>query len=264
MANEGFNRSFRLATEALKDAKKIVCFSGAGISAESGIPTYLDQMPDPWTQHDPRALETAKAFRENPNLVWAWYLWRRRMVARAQPNAAHLALAHIGSLGYQISVVTQNIDDLHERANSIDVIHLHGSLAVAKCFACHRPAELTRDQIEVPDVAEMLVDPPRCNRCRGKLRPGVVWFGENLPMDAWRSAVSLVKGCDVLISVGTSGVVTPAADIPHIALSSGTPVIHVNLVDVGTGRPDEIMLVGRATEILVQLCEFLATEARKR
>ncbi|MCF5392895.1 NAD-dependent deacylase, partial [Pseudomonas syringae] len=212
---------FGLATEALKDAKKIVCFSGAGISAESGIPTYLDQMPDPWTHHDPRALETAKAFRENPELVWGWYLWRRRMVARAQPNAAHLALAQMASFGYPVSVVTQNIDDLHERANSTDVIHLHGSLAVPKCFACHRPAELTRVQIELPDGEEMFVDPPRCIRCRGKLRPGVVWYGENLSLDAWKSAVALMRGCDVLISVGTSGIVTPAADLPHIALSSG-------------------------------------------
>ena len=248
----------RLPAEALKDARKIVCFSGAGISAESGILTYLDQMPKLWAPYDPRALETANAFRESPALVWGWYLWRRRQVDRAQPNAAHLVWHQMVNLGYEVSVVTQNVDDLHERAGSTDVIHLHGSLTMPKCFACHRPAELTSDQMEIPDEGA-LVEPPRCKRCRGKLRPGVVWYGEDLPPGTWKNAVSLVKNCDALISVGTSGVVTPAADLPHIALASGATVIHVNIVDVGAQAANELMLVGRATDVLAKIHESLST-----
>jgi NAD-dependent deacetylase len=242
---------------ALVSARRIVCFSGAGISAESGIPTYRDKLTGLWAHHDPQQLETAKAFRENPQLVWGWYLWRRQQVARAQPNAAHLALQRMANLGRKISIITQNIDDLHERAGSEDVVHLHGSLATPKCFACNRPADITFDQPVLEDGS--LAEPPRCSRCNGKLRPGVVWYGESLCPGVWKSAVALVKNCDVLISVGTSGIVTPAADIPGIALASGATVIHVNTASVGAGQPNELMLTGRAAEVLPQLCELLSS-----
>lgn len=246
------------AIAAMKSARSIVCFSGAGISSESGIATYSEKLTGFWATHDPRHLETAKAFRENPQLVWGWYLWRRQQVSRAQPNAAHLALQRIASLGPTVSIITQNIDDLHERTGSEDVIHLHGSLATPKCFACNRPAEVTPDQ-PVPEGGS-LIEPLRCGRCNGKLRPGVVWYGEDLLPRTWRSALKLVKNCDVLISVGTSGIVTPAANLPGIALSSGATVIHVNIADVGTGEPNEIMLTGKASEILPQLCASLLSE----
>lgn len=241
---------------ALLKARNIICFSGAGISSESGIPTYRDALAGLWSQYDPEKLETASAFRQSPQLVWGWYLWRRQQVALALPNAAHFALCRMAATGRTVSIVTQNIDDLHERAGSQDVLHLHGSLATPKCFACHRPGELAQDQLAVP-VEGALVEPPRCKRCGGKLRPGVVWYGENLSRDVWKSAMSLVRGCDVLISVGTSGTVTPAADIPRLALASGALVIHVNTADVSLGEYNEIMLIGNATGILAQLSGFL-------
>ncbi len=250
------------AAKALLGANEIVCFTGAGISVESGIPTYRDRLTGLWARRKPDHLETAKAFRENPSLVWGWYLWRRRQVAQAEPNAAHLALRQLAILGKKVSIITQNIDDLHERAGSVEVLHLHGCLAKPKCFACHRPAELSRDQVTVAEDGA-LIDPPRCKRCNGKLRPGVVWFGEDLPSGVWKSAVALVKSCDVLISVGTSGVVTPAAGIPELALSSGAVVIHVNTDDVGMGSPNELMLIGRATEVLSQLCTLVSNEGRR-
>jgi NAD-dependent deacetylase len=240
------------ASEAIRRSKKIVFFTGAGISAASGIPTFRDKLTGLWEKHDPKRLETANAFRENPALVWGWFLWRRRQVAQAQPNSAHLCIPQLAKAGWEVSVVTQNIDDLHERAGSAEVFHLHGSLMSVKCFACHRPSDLTFEQMEVPD-GDRLIQPPRCSRCNGRLRPGVVWFKENLPEDAWRSAVRLVKSCDLLISVGTSGVVTPAADIPEIALSAGATVIHINLEDVGLGGANEIMLLGSAGEVLQAL-----------
>ena len=248
------------AAKVLLGANNIVCFTGAGISVESGIPTYRDRLTGLWARHNPQHLETAKAFRENPSLVWGWYLWRRRQVAQAEPNAAHIALRQMANLGRRVSIITQNIDNLHERAGSVEVIHLHGSLAKPKCFACHRPAEITQDEITVSGEGS-LIDPPRCKRCNGRLRPGVVWFGEDLPPGAWKSAVALVKSCDVLISVGTSGVVTPAADIPDLALASGAMVIHVNTVDVGMDDPNEIMLIGRATEVLPKLHTSMSNEA---
>lgn len=247
------------AKKAIMNARKIVCLSGAGMSAESGIPTYRDKLTGLWSCYAPERLETANAFRENPRLVWGWYLLRRQQVALAHPNVGHRALCRMAATGRVVSVITQNVDDLHERAGSQEVHHLHGSLATPKCFACHRPAELPREQLTIPEDGA-LVEPPRCGRCNGKLRPGVVWYGEDLPSDIWKSAVALVKSCDVLISVGTSGTVTPAADIPRLALLSGATVIHVNTEDVSTGAQNELMLIGKATEVLTKLCALSPSE----
>lgn len=248
------------ATEALRASKKVVFFTGAGISAESGIPTFRDKLTGLWTKHDPKRLETADAFREHPALVWSWYLWRRHQVGQAKPNAAHLAIPQLRDAGWDVSVVTQNIDDLHERAGSSQVIHLHGSLMDVKCFGCHRLAKLAPAQLEIPEEGQ-LIEPPRCLRCNGRLRPGVVWFRENLPEVAWRSAVRLVKNCDLLISVGTSGIVMPAADIPNMALAAGATVIHLNLEDVGLDAADEIMLTGAAGVLLPDLLRALGVGA---
>ncbi|MND42836.1 NAD-dependent protein deacylase [compost metagenome] len=246
------------AIDELQKAKKIVFFTGAGISADSGIPTYREKLSGIWAGYDPRDLETAKAFRENPALVWGWYLWRRLRVAQAEPNAAHLVIPRMANSLRQVSVITQNIDDFHERAGSLNVVHLHGSLATPKCFACHRPAVVMPDQSVIPDEGA-LIEPPRCQRCNGKMRPAVVWYGEDLPSQAWKAAVHLVKECDLLVSVGTSGVVMPAAGLPDLALSSGASVIHVNKADVAMGEEKEFMLIGAATEILPLLLERIDT-----
>lgn len=246
------------AVDVLQKAKKVVFFTGAGISADSGIPTYGEKLSGVWAGYDPRDLETAKAFRENSALVWGWYLWRRLRVAQAEPNAAHLAVARMADSQRQVSVITQNIDDLHERAGSLDVVHLHGSLVMPKCFACHRSAVAPPDQSAVPDNGA-LIEPPRCLRCNGKMRPAVVWYGEHLPPQAWKAAVLLVKDCDLLISVGTSGIVMPAAGLPDLALASGASVIHVNKADVAMGEQKEFMLVGAAAEVLPMLLERIET-----
>lgn len=237
------------AIQALRAARKVVFFTGAGISAESGIPTFRDKLTGLWAKHDPQRLETAAAFRENPALVWGWYLWRRNQSKQAKPNAAHQVVTRLADSGRSVFVVTQNIDDLHERAGSRNVLHLHGSLATPICFACKRPADLTNEQAAISDEFE-LIQPSRCLRCNGRLRPGVVWFGEDLPHGAWKTAMAEVKSCNVLISVGTSGVVRPAADIPEIAMAAGATVIHVNLSDVALGNPNELMLVGPAAKVL--------------
>lgn len=240
----------------IHDVRRIVVLTGAGISAESGIPTFRDPLTGIWSRHDPEKLETARAFREDPALVWGWYLWRRAQVARAMPNAAHLAIAQLARSSREITLITQNIDDLHERAGCVDVIHLHGSLAQPKCFACHRaPASFCFDDEIASEGAR--VEPPRCPRCKGKLRPGVVWFGEDLPRTAWRRAVQAAKVCDVLLSIGTSGVVFPAAEIPRIALRAGAQVVHINPVEVAKHSSHEICLVERATECVPELVSLL-------
>lgn len=248
------------AADVLRRSKKIVFFSGAGISAESGIPTFRDKLTGLWAKHDPQRLETADAFAENPALVWGWYLWRRHQVSGAKPNPAHLCIPRFQDAGWEVSVITQNIDDLHERAGSLDVVHVHGSLMDAKCFACLRPGKLTPDQLRVAEEGQ-LIEPPRCDHCNARLRPGVVWFREKLPEDAWRSAVRRVRECDLLISVGTSGVVMPAAGIPEMALAAGAAVIHVNLEEVGLVGADEIMLKGSAGVVLPALLRAAGAEA---
>lgn len=245
------------AADVLQKAKKVVFFTGAGISADSGIPTYREKLSGIWAGRDPRDLETAKAFRENPALVWGWYLWRRLRVAQAEPNAAHIAIPRMAHSLRQVSVITQNIDDLHERAGSLNVVHVHGSLAMPKCFACHRPGAVSPDQSAVPEEGA-LIEPPRCQRCNGRMRPAVVWYGEDLPHQAWKTAVLLVKDCDLMVSVGTSGIVMPAAGLPDLALESGASVIHVNKVDVAMGDQKELMLIGSAAEVLPMLLEKIS------
>jgi NAD-dependent deacetylase len=240
------------AINALRQARHIVVFTGAGISAESGIPTFRDRLTGLWAHHDPQRLETAKAFKENPPLVWGWYLWRRQQVLQARPNAAHLAITRLADGGRESTVITQNIDDLHERAGSQDVLHLHGSLTTPKCFACHRPAELTQEQLAIP-AEGALIEPPRCARCNGRLRPGVVWFGEDLPAGAWKAATQAARSCDVMLSIGTSGVVMPATSLPDLALAAGAMVIHINPVDVSMDRASELMLIGQAGQMLPSL-----------
>lgn len=236
--------------EALNAARHIVVLTGAGVSAESGIPTFRDPLTGLWQRFDPMELASAQAFRRNPALVWGWYEWRRMKVMQAQPNPAHWALASLAEHTPQMTLITQNVDDLHERAGSRDVIHLHGSLLHPRCFACAREPQ---SRLPVPNEPEQgrELEPPRCEHCGGRLRPGVVWFGESLPEAALSRAFSAAQEADLLLVVGTSGVVYPAAELPTIARSVGARVIHINpqlsLEDGDWG------IAGAAGEILPQL-----------
>lgn len=240
--------------EQLRNARHVVVFSGAGISAESGIPTFRDALTGLWENFDPAALATAQAFRNDPALVWGWYEWRRAKVLGAQPNLAHLAIAELARHVPRVTVVTQNVDDLLERAGCHDVLHLHGSLDLPRCFACARPYALGAKPLDEPQGGRR-IEPPRCRRCNGKVRPGVVWFGESLPDDAWRKAVSAAKDCDVLLSIGTSGLVQPAAEIPRIALQHGAQVLHINVQPEPVAGDREFSLAGKAAEVLPRLVE---------
>ena len=197
--------------------------SGAGISAESGVPTFRDVETGLWAKVDPYEISSADGWRRHPEKVWAWYLWRHYMMKAVDPNDAHRAVAAWQDYA-DVDVVTQNVDDLHERAGSTQVHHLHGSLFEFRCDRCQTPY---RDELPAMPEPVEAVDPPRC-RCGGLIRPEVVWFGEALPSQAWERSVDAVTAADVAIVVGTSAVVYPAAGLPELALANGIPVIEVN------------------------------------
>ncbi len=214
------------AAQALREAASVVIFTGAGMSAESGIPTFRDALTGLWERFDAAELATPAAFRRDPDLVWGWYEWRRAAVLQAMPNAGHLAVAAIAARSSQCALITQNVDDLHERAGSPPPIRLHGSLFAPRCSGCAAPAALGAPASQPPGGAP--TPPPRCEDCGAKVRPGVVWFGDSLPADALAAAVEAARACDVLLTVGTSGVVYPAAEIPQFAARRGATVIQVN------------------------------------
>jgi NAD-dependent deacetylase len=211
---------------------RIAFLTGAGMSAESGVPTFRDALTGLWSRFDAVSLATEAAFRRDPALVWGWYRWRAAMVRRAQPNAGHLGIAEFARPGHAVDVVTQNVDDLHERAGSSEVIHLHGRLLASRCLDCG----MTRNPDPIVEGLDAIAEgvretPPACEACGGPFRPGVVWFGEALPEDAWASAVAVLERCDLLVVVGTSGLVQPAASLPQLARGRGARVVEINPVD---------------------------------
>ncbi|WP_167098726.1 NAD-dependent deacylase [Mycobacterium sp. DL592] len=202
---------------------RIAVLSGAGISAESGVPTFRDDKNGLWAKYDPYELSSTDGWQRHPERVWAWYLWRHHLVATVEPNNGHRAVAAWQDYA-DVTVVTQNVDDLHERAGSTPVHHLHGSLAEFWCDTCG-----SRYHGPLPDMPEPQLEkmPPTCE-CGGLIRPGIVWFGEQLPDEPWQAAVEAVATADVLVVVGTSGIVYPAAGLPDVARARGAIVVEVN------------------------------------
>jgi NAD-dependent deacetylase len=207
---------FELVENRLKKAKKIVFVTGAGISQESGIPTFRGK-EGLWRKYDPMKLATIDAFYEDPKLVWEWYEERRQNILAANPNLGHVAIAELEK-HKQVSVLTQNIDGLHQRAGSTQVYELHGSIITIKCTVCD-----FKDKI-ISNFSQL---PPLC-KCGNILRPDVVWFGESLPQDIWNSAIEQACSCDVMVVVGTSLAVSPANLLPVYAKQNGAALIEVN------------------------------------
>jgi NAD-dependent deacetylase len=235
--------SLEEARAALSGARSITVLTGAGISAESGVPTFRGP-GGLWRDYRPEDLATPEAFAADPRLVWEWYAWRRGLVARARPNPGHDALAALERRSADFALVTQNVDGLHARAGSRAVLEIHGSLWRTRCVACGAEAD---DLAAAPDPL-----PPRC-ACGGLLRPGVVWFGEALPEDLLRRSLEAVRSCDALLVVGTSGVVQPAASLADVVLSRGAPVVEVNLDPTPLSDRATVSLRGRSGEILPRL-----------
>lgn len=231
---------------ALRTARHVAVLTGAGVSAESGIPTFREAQTGLWARFDPTELATPQAFARNPRLVWEWYAWRRQLVSRAEPNPAHVALARLEGLVPRLTLITQNVDGLHARAGSTAPIELHGSLARVRCSA-----EGTR-YTSWPEAEPI---PPPCPACGAYLRPDVVWFGEALPEQALADAWAAAQGCDLLLSIGTSGQVYPAAALPDLAYRAGATVAVINL-DVETGSQGRLHQInGKAGVLLPALLE---------
>ena len=243
--------SIELVAAGLRTAKHVVIFTGAGASAESGIPTFRDALTGLWEHFDASKLASAEAFRADPSLCWGWYEWRRMKVVQASPNPAHRAIAQLASLVPKVTVITQNVDDLHERAGSRDVIHLHGSLHSPRCIDCHRPHSRPLPSVTLSECGSR-IDPPECEVCGGYIRPGVVWFGEMLPEVAWAKAMDEAQTCNMFLSVGTSGMVYPAAELPLHALRYRATVAHINPQIFETSH-DEYFLQGGASEVMTDL-----------
>ena len=241
------------ARQCLQHAAHIAVLSGAGISAESGVPTFRDAQTGLWARFRPEELATEDAFRRHPERVWDWYAERRASLAAVQPNAGHLALAeferrHPGRL----TVITQNVDGLHQRAGSQGVLALHGSLAEDRWLdpcALHRQGAC--------DVARAEPGrPPRCPQCGNPVRPAVIWFGEMLPEDALRQAEQAASRCDVMLVVGTAGAVYPAAGLAHQARAVGAQVIIVNPPPSELDELAHLRLAGSAAQVLPRLLDF--------
>lgn len=238
----------------LRKARHIVVFTGAGVSAESGIPTFRDAQTGLWKQFDAARLASPQAYRTDKALVWGWYEWRRMKVLNAAPNPAHFAIVALAEHAEKLTVITQNVDDLHERAGNVGVIHLHGCLHKPRCFACARPYEFSSEIPAEPEAGRRL-EPPRCQHCDGYIRPGVVWFGELLPEAEWQRAEIAVHNCDVLITIGTSSLVWPAAEIPINAAKRGATVIQINPDETSLDKVAHYNLRGKAGDVMPRLVE---------
>lgn len=203
----------------LKSAESVTVLTGAGVSAESGIPTFRDALSGLWAQYDPEELATPQAFLRNPMLVWDWYAHRRELVQELKPNAGHYALAELQDLVPSLKLITQNVDGFHQLAGSRDVTELHGNITRVRCFDYGHSAETWSTYGDMP---------PSCLECGGMLRPDVVWFGESLSRANLDAAEAAANSCDVFFSIGTSSLVYPAASLPQLAMMEGATFVEIN------------------------------------
>jgi NAD-dependent deacetylase len=252
--------SMQLARRAIGEAKHLVVFSGAGISAASGVPTFRGAA-GLWRNFEPTELATPQAFARQPAAVWAWYAWRRNLVSACEPNAAHIAITRWQAAGHRTTIVTQNVDGLHQRTGAHSVHTLHGSLFATRCADCfttrdethtwlsegsrHWPPDIGTPACTTPDPP-----PPACAKCGGPERPGVVWFGEMLPEAEWEASETAIRNCDVVLVVGTSASVYPAAGLVEIGRACGAHVIVVNPEPTSHAGGDAIFVQADAAQAL--------------
>ena len=233
--------------EALRAARHVCVLTGAGVSAESGVPTFRDAQEGLWARYRPEDLATPEAFLADPALVWRWYRWRRDIVSGVNPNPGHYALTRLADLVPHLTLITQNVDNLHQRAGSEGVIEFHGNIFDDRCFE-----EGTRHE------ADNSVNVPTCPDCGSPLRPGVVWFGEAIPEEALARSWSAAADCDVFLSVGTSSMVYPAAGLADVAGKHGALRVEVNPNPTQHAPSFDFAFAGKSGVILPELVELLA------
>ena len=238
------------AAKSLCEASAVVCLTGAGVSAESGVPTFRDAQSGLWSRFDAAELASPQGFERDPGLVWRWYMWRLQLLETASPNPGHIALAELSQTLVKYDLVTQNVDDLHEQAGSVDVVHLHGSLHRFRCRLCAHPHHLA-------DSERGADGPPTCAACGDLVRPDVVWFGEGLPLDALKAASEAAHDSDVMLVAGTSGLVYPAAQLPLIARQAGATIIDINVERSPISDRADLFLRGKSGEVLPRLARAI-------
>lgn len=253
-----FSDQIAQVSRLVREAKQIVVLTGAGVSKESGVPTFRDAMDGLWARYDPLELATAEAFLNNPKLVWDWYESRRVNVRAAQPNPGHAALAELQRRYPTLRIITQNVDDLHERAGNTDIVRLHGNIAASRCFYnCQgKPTFVDISQLEWDKTS----GPPPCPHCGRPLRPAVVWFGEQLPTDQMNMALALSSRADLMLVIGTSGVVMPAAQMPFIAKRSNATIVEINPVQSEITPIADVWLAGASGDVLPQVVAALDSD----
>jgi NAD-dependent deacetylase len=235
----------------LKKDKRVVVLTGAGISAESGVPTFRGK-DGLWKKFKPEELATFDAFISNPQLVWEWYEYRRKLISEVKPNPAHHSLVKIEEYFENFHLITQNVDGLHQKAGSEEVIELHGNIKRNKCIKCGLKFE------EIEYFSKEI--PPKC-RCGGMLRPDVVWFGEMLPSQAINEAYKVSSLCDIFFSIGTSAVVYPAAHLPVVAKQSGAYLVEINIERTELSDLADEVFLGKAGEILPEIAGLLKRDS---
>ncbi len=229
-----------------RNARRVAVLTGAGVSQESGLRTFRDAQTGLWAQYKPNELASPEAFQRDPKLVWDWYAWRREAVKAVRPNPGHYALVEIEKRTTHFTLITQNVDGLHRMAGSQNVLELHGNIQRVRCADCYTFTETWDDDSETV---------PRCKICGGLLRPDVVWFGEALPRDQLEAAVEASRSCDLFFSIGTSGVVQPAASLGFAAHNRGAVVVEINAEPTPLTPKANYFLQGKSGEILPRLLE---------
>jgi len=237
----------------LNKAERIAILTGAGVSKESGVPTFRDAMEGLWSKYEPTQLATPQAFQANPSLVWDWYTWRRELVSQAKPNNGHYALAELQKMCPNTTLITQNVDDLHEQAGSHDVAHLHGNIAKNRCFF---DCQGHPTYVDI-DFKEGDKSPPKCPYCGRWVRPDVVWFGEALPAYELRRAQKASEECHIMLVIGTSGMVMPASQLPLIAKRKGATLIEVNPTKSEISFAMDIVINAPSGEALPKIIEAM-------
>ncbi|MCC7117275.1 MAG: NAD-dependent deacylase [Anaerolineales bacterium] len=228
----------------LRKVERAAVLTGAGVSQESGLRTFRDSQEGLWAKYEPTDLATPEAFARDPKLVWDWYAWRSEAIKGARPNRGHYALAEMEAAIPNFSLITQNVDGLHRFAGSRNVLELHGNIQRVRCSVCGEFAENWDEEAEVT---------PACSKCGGLLRPHVVWFGEPLPEAILTAALVAVKECQVFFSIGTSGVVQPAASLARAAQTHGAIVVEINAESTPLTLQADYFFQGKSGEVLPDL-----------
>ena len=238
--------------QRLATAQSVCVLTGSGVSAESGVPTFRDAQTGLWSKFQPEALATAAAFRRDPSLVWEWYQWRRKLVRQAKPNAAHSALADLEQMVPQFSLISQNVDGLHQAAGSRNMIEFHGNIMRTICS----------DERRVVENYDDTESPPPCPHCGAYLRPDVVWFGEQIDKEDLEAAIAYAGACDVFFAIGTSAQVQPAAGLAELAMRSGACMVEINPQETLLSDRASYALHGTAAQVLPTLVQTLRDLSR--